>query len=670
VIVGPLSRILTALLLGGTLAADRAAASEAGNAAGPEALLFEDVAVSAASKHAQPQREAPSAVTVVTREEIRRFGYRTLAEVLRSVRGFYISGDRNYDNVGVRGFLRPGDYSDRVLLLVNGHTYNNDVYWQSYLGQDFGIDLEAVDHIEVIRGPGSALYGGNALFAVINVVTTTGAENPGVHTLAETGSFWRKRGQASVGHVTEGGLDVFASGSVLDVDGPEELFYPAFDSPATHNGIARNADAERALKFFSSARYGDFTLQGGTNSREQHVPTGAYGTTFGDTGTKTVDQRRFAEASYEHLLPEDVELTTRLFYDGMRYNGTYIYGAGPTRTKNKDLSSSDWFGTEIRARRRLFEGNAITAGTEYTYHPHVVQENFDVPSGITYLHDVRSFGTLGIYAQDEWLVVPNVTLIGGLRFDRYYDRIQQLSPRVAGVWTPLPTTAVKLLYGNAFRPPNLYEEFYAYPSVGIRSLANPGLDPERITTYEGVLDQTLWGRAQASLALYRYDISDLIEQVRVTVPGYSGRVLQFQNTGSAIAHGAEAEVRVPLPRSAAGRIAYSIQDARDAQDHVLSNSPKHLGNVGLLVPLAAGISAGAELIVVGPRRTLGGAHLETARILNLNLIYATPIRGVDLTCGLYNLLDQSYPDPAPASLIEDRVPQDGFTFRLQLEYAF
>jgi iron complex outermembrane receptor protein len=210
----------------------------------PELLLFDEPIVSAAAKHPQPSRLAPSAVTVVTREDIRRLGYRTLAEALRSVRGFYGTHDRNYDYIGVRGFLRPGDYNDRILLLVNGHAYNDDVYQTAHLGYDFGIDLEAVERIEVIRGPGAALYGGNALFAVVNVVTLNAKDAPGVRPLVETGSFGRKRGQVSVGHTFAGGPEVFASGSVLDVNGPEELFYPPYDRPQTNFGVARNADGE------------------------------------------------------------------------------------------------------------------------------------------------------------------------------------------------------------------------------------------------------------------------------------------------------------------------------------------------------------------------------------------------------------------------------------------
>src|SRR5471030_342857 len=98
-----------------------------------------------ASERLQPVTEAPSSVTIVTADEIARYGYRTLADILRSVRGFYVSNDRNYSYVGVRGFARPGDYNTRILLLVNGHRVNDDVYDQAPIGADFGIDVAMFD---------------------------------------------------------------------------------------------------------------------------------------------------------------------------------------------------------------------------------------------------------------------------------------------------------------------------------------------------------------------------------------------------------------------------------------------------------------------------------------------------------------------------------------------
>ena len=625
--------------------------------------------MSAAAKHVQPARDAPSAVTVVTREEIRRFGYRTLAEALRSIRGFYGSYDRNYSYIGVRGFLRPGDYNDRILLLVDGHTYNDDIYQTAYLGPEFGIDLEAVDHIEVIRGPGSALYGGNAFFAVINVVTLSAEAAPGMHALVETGSFWRKRGQASLGQTFENGTEVFTSGSVLDVDGQESLFYPEYDRLRTHRGIARDVDGERALNYFLTARHGDFFLSGGINRRDKQIPTGAFQTTFNDPGTKTTDGRQFADLTYTKQLVGNVTVTARSFYDGVFYRGTSVYGAGPSRVKNQDLGPSDWFGSELRARWDAPARNSVTAGAEFTYHPDATQKNFDLPTGTTFLDDHRSYDTWGVYGQDEWLVLPTLALVGGLRFDSYYDRLRELSPRLAAIWSPRPESTLKLLYGRAFRPPNLYEQFYATAGAGLLSVPNPRLDSEKITTYEAAFEQELWWKAEGAIALYRYDIDGLIDQT--TVGGSAGGAprLQYRNLDSVTANGAELEVRVPLPKGIHLRASYAIQEATSG-GRDLTNSPHHVGNGGVLFPLPLGVEGGVDLIVLGPRRTLAGRTLDTVNLLNLTLRSATPVPRLHLAGSVYNLLDQRYFDPGGAEHRQDRIEQDGLTFRVQLEYGF
>src|SRR6185295_1369374 len=124
-----------------------------------------------ASKHWQAISEAPASVSIVTADEIQKYGYRTLADILRSIRGISITSDRNYSYVGVRGFARPGDFNTRLLLLVDGHRFNDNVYDGAYIGTDFPIDVDLIERVELIRGPSSSLYGGSAFFGVINVVT-------------------------------------------------------------------------------------------------------------------------------------------------------------------------------------------------------------------------------------------------------------------------------------------------------------------------------------------------------------------------------------------------------------------------------------------------------------------------------------------------------------------
>ena len=110
----------------------------------------------AASKGLTSVDEAPASTTVLTQEELRAFGWRTLAEALAGVRGFFLADDRTYTYVGVRGFSPPGDLNTRILILWDGHSMNDVWAGQGYAAHDLSVDLEEVERIEVVRGPGSA----------------------------------------------------------------------------------------------------------------------------------------------------------------------------------------------------------------------------------------------------------------------------------------------------------------------------------------------------------------------------------------------------------------------------------------------------------------------------------------------------------------------------------
>ena len=152
-----------------------------------ELMAIEVASVVGAIKHEQRVTEAPSSVTVVTAADIRIFGWRTLGDVLRSVRGFYTTYDRNYTYLGVRGFGRPTDYNNRVLVMLDGHRLNDNIYNAAPIGTEGIVDLDLVERIEIIRGPGSALYGTSAFFAVVNVITRRGGAIGGVEVGGEAG---------------------------------------------------------------------------------------------------------------------------------------------------------------------------------------------------------------------------------------------------------------------------------------------------------------------------------------------------------------------------------------------------------------------------------------------------------------------------------------------------
>jgi iron complex outermembrane receptor protein len=175
-------RTILPACLGSALVA-LAAASSARAAVDLTALSLEellDQKVVGASKYEQKQADVAAAVTVITRNEIRTFGWRTLADVMSSLPGVSTGYDRQNNYLGVRGFGLPGDFNTRVLVTVNGNRLNDPTYDSATIGRQFPLDLDLVERIEFIPGPGAAVYGQNAMFGVINVVTRTGADLNGI----------------------------------------------------------------------------------------------------------------------------------------------------------------------------------------------------------------------------------------------------------------------------------------------------------------------------------------------------------------------------------------------------------------------------------------------------------------------------------------------------------
>ena len=209
-----------------------------------------------ASERRQPVTEAPASVSFITAENIARYGYRTLADILRGVRGMYVSDDRNFSLLGARGFGKPGDYNSRILLLVNGHRVNDNVFGQAEIGAEFGLDPATFERVEIIRGPASSLYGDSAFFAVVNVITRTGA--------AIDGSLGHLRGRLAR-HASgsrhepaiacRNGLDFALSGTVERSDGAQSSVLPGLRQPETNFGVAEGLDGQHVGQHYGRARY-------------------------------------------------------------------------------------------------------------------------------------------------------------------------------------------------------------------------------------------------------------------------------------------------------------------------------------------------------------------------------------------------------------------------------
>lgn len=478
--------------------------------------LVREQMVTGASKRALPLSETPSSVTIIPAAEIRAMGYSTLGDALRWVRGVFVTYDRNYTYVGVRGLQRPGDYNNKVLLSIDGHTLNGSVYGDALFGPELGLDLEGVERIEVVRGPGSALYGSYAALAVVNVVTRRPRSEPGVSADVSVGGEDEVRGRAALASARPGWPEWHASVSWLGARGAD-LYFPEFDSPTTHSGLALGQDGERALSFFGSAEWGIARLALKFNNREKTIPTASFGTCFGTDQNRTWDGRDFAELSLTRRVSPALELSGRTYWDGMRYHGHYVYDSEPgaALVESRDLGDADLLGAEARAHWAVAPGHALTLGVEGQRSVRIHMKNCDVSPYFLYYDARPADGLIAGYAQDELRLGSRLLVTAGARLDNNSRFEPVVSPRADLVWTVASNTRLKLLGGSAFRAPSPYEAklLQAYPNrPPVR------LEPERVATFEGTLEHEA-GPLTASLTGYSTRVRGLIDLVEVDENG-------------------------------------------------------------------------------------------------------------------------------------------------------
>ena len=380
-----------------------------------------------ASKHEQKITDAPSSVTIVTRDEIQIYGHRTLADILRSVRDFYVSDDRSYGHLGVRGINRPGDFGGRVLILVDGLRLNEPISDGAGVLTDFPIDVDMIERVEVIRGAGSALYGNNAFLAVINVITRTASDVNGVEASGEVGSFESYKGRLTFGHAFKSGVSLLLTGTLFDSAGNGQLYFREFDQPVNNNGLAEGRDDDSFASAGLTLGYKDFTFQAGYLSRRKDVPTAPFGTIFNDPGLYALDQRTFTRLSYAHDFENDLSVRADLHWNSFYYKGEYPFVLDETQPRPatifRDIGNTQWWGAEVQVSKQLFKTHHLTLGMEYqddtklslaNYYVSPRLDTLKIDTSTSYLWDVPS-GRVGDYQKPYAQCRPALRLVRKVR---------------------------------------------------------------------------------------------------------------------------------------------------------------------------------------------------------------------------------------------------------------
>ncbi len=625
--------------------------------------------VFSASKYEQKVTKAPASISIVTADEIKKWGYRTFDQILASLKGFYTTRDRNNAYVGARGFGLPSDNNSRVLLLIDGHRFNDNIFEAFDASEFFPIDIDVIERVEVVRGPSSSLYGTNAVFGVINVITKRGRDLNGVNIKSSYGTNDALKNSISVGKRFNNGIEAFVTGTFYESEGFNRLFYKEFESQ--NNGLSIGNDGEQSRKLMAKLAYGDFSFQGLHVDRTKDIPTASFGRAFNSHEQTFIDQANFFELKYDHTFDNQLNIQSRISYNNYRLRGDIpLAFLAPNKQPpvNNLLFYGEWWRAEIEASKLMWDDHHITFGGQFQGNFNQNLINFDTQQ--TYLNKDEKTYQWALYIQDDYGITDNLTLNAGVRFDYYSIFGSTINPRVGLIYNPWLNTTFKLLYGEAFRAPNQFELNYEVQNV---QNANPKLQPETLDTLEFIIEHYFTRQLRGEFNVFRTNIQDNIIATAV-----GGGVVKNQNARNVESTGVEAQIENNWENGFQGRLSYSWQQTinKDTGER-LSNSPEHMVKLNLIAPLWQDrVFLGFETQFMSSRKVPpkfpGGSvgRVNDYVVSNLTFFTQNWLKGLELSAGAYNIFDVRYFDPASADHDQNAIQQDGITFRVKASYDF
>ena len=357
-----------------------------------------------------------------------------------------------------------------------------------------------------------------------------------------------------------------------------------------------------------------------------------------------------------------MNLTGRAYYDQHDLDIDEPYSG----TLYRDSQSAKWWGTELTLTKRLWDRHTLTFGGEYRDDFTQTQRYLNVDAGTASKNLESSRTSYGLYFEGNFEIVTNLHFTAGARYDKYGDYDSTVNPRFALIWSPAEQTVFKAIYGTAFRAPNFFE---------LSDTNNPNIQPETIRTYELVYEQGIGNHLRSSVAGFYNQIDDII--FFNSAPGHQ----RFENLPQANAKGVELALNGEWAGGIRGRASYTLQQTENETTQAeMTDSPRHLAKLNISAPVwKEKVFGGLEILYVSQRTSTQLTPLGTSQaggdapaygIVNFNLFSPNLIKGLDVSAGVYNLLDRDFSDPSTPFHQQDLIAQDGRTFRVKLTYRF
>ncbi|QSZ42035.1 TonB-dependent receptor [Sulfurimonas aquatica] len=612
------------------------------------------------SKTTQKITDAPANITVITSQEIKTRNYRSLAEALSTQSGFYTSYDRDYTYLGVRGFSSPGDYNSKILTLIDGQRVNENIYSSSMVGPVTHIDMDLIDYIEVIRGPGSAIYGSSALFAVINIVTKSAQKFQNGEASLMVGNYGTDQERVTLSHLFDSGNGLLLSATRFHSDGDNDLYFKEFDDPTTNGGHAKNIDSTDGYTLFLKSNISDFKIEALMYSREKTVPTAAWESIFNEA-IISKDRHGYVNLAYKHSFSDELKISTSLAYNYYDFIGDYIYEDGGL-TLSRDEARAQWIDGNVDVNYKQSDSLDWLLGLYLM--ESLEEKQVYLYDNVTDIDTDNPINYYAFYLQNIYKPTEDLSFTLGLRYDNYETIGSQISPKASLIYSFSPVSSLKLIYGEAFRAPNSYELYYN--DGDFTSKANPNLKEENIKNYEIVLEHYFSTNHSFIVNGFYYEMQNLIQQTTDA----SG-ILFFDNLDKTESKGLELSHKFMFTNGIKSSLNYTYQETTNKETGVvLVNSPKDLANAVVTIPFLSNYSTFFALQYVGEKKNPNGDILDDYTLMNLGLNAYDVVKGLDFSGTLYNLFDTSYSSSGGEEHAQKEIIQDGITFRVKATYKF
>ncbi|GMQ84096.1 MAG: hypothetical protein BMS9Abin06_0852 [Gammaproteobacteria bacterium] len=661
-------------------------------------LYGDEESVSIATGSSKPVRLAPSVATVVTAGDIEATGATFLDEALEMVPGLHVSTSSNRLNsiFSIRG-IHTGQ-NPQVLLLLDGVPMTE--LFTGGRAPTFRLPVAGISRVEVIRGPGSSVYGADAFAGVINIIPKNASEIGGTRVGLRKGSFDSRDAWLQYGG-TPGGWDVAFNMEYNRSDGDRDR----------RVGSDMQTTLDTAFGTSASLAPGSLDTHYEMLNTRLDIARGNWkvgmwawiqdGAGIGPGGAQALDpygkqdvnqylvDARYGSADIIEDWDLDVRLTYRYLDDNTRFklfppgtrlpigadgNVNFLNPAGivdfPDGLIGKPGGTESTRSVESTARYSGLERHSVRLAAGFKYQQGRPEESKNFGPGVIdgalspidgTLTDVTN--TPNIFMedeerkiwfmslQDEWAFASDWELTAGVRYDHYSDFGSTVNPRLALVWATLHNLTTKFMYGRAFRAPSFGEEFSINNPV---ILGNPDLDPETIDTLELAFSYRPTFKLQTGLNLFYYEIDDIIEFVPDPLPATTNTA---QNSRDQKGYGFELEANwQPVDKLRLGGN-YAWQNSKDKETgDRIADAPGQQLYLDARWRFLPDWSLDAQLVNVSDRRRAAADtrnDIDDYTLVNVTLRRKRIARHWQLAASVRNLFDEDAREPSTGAIPND-----------------